>query len=561
MKAATAGENSICWQNLGAELVYSQDCSGKYLSFYWQAAGDYGLSNEKVVGSSLEETIAPVAKEDYCQKIRRILERRNPEQCYFLFEYQGKSFPFELVISPVLSSDGKANSVLVIGHLLKDTSLLNNSGRGDNSPACDRQLLNEISRKILRTLNLEKIWQQTVDSLGEALQVSRCLIISYNPKKERLKVEAEYCQESLKSMLAFQLDLESQPHLKQALACEVPIALDLIERDPYQQKSMLVMSTRNQKHSNGLICLQQCDRYRHWNQAERELVRELAERVGVAIAQAKLYQELERAKIEAEEASRLKSNFLASTTHELRTPLTGIIGFLKLIVDEVADDPKEQREFIEEAYNCALHLLNLINDILDIAKIEAGKMELEFAAVELEEILNNVENFTNPQAQQKHLTFKIKRPATLTPVTIYGNYQRLLQVMLNLVGNAIKFTQEGGVMVSAEVRKKPIKFHNQEFPGAVKISVADTGIGVSLEKQQRLFDNFFQVDGSHTKAYEGTGLGLGISRKLVEAMGGEISFYSMGEGLGSTVTFTVPLHHLPVMETLPSADDSVDRSS
>ena len=561
MKAATAGENSICWQNLGAELVYSQDWSGKYLSFYWQTAGDYGLSNEKVVGSSLEETIAPVAKEDYCQRIRRVLERRSPEQCYCLFEYQGKSFPFELVISPVLSGDGKANSVLVIGHLLNDTSLLNNSGRGDSSPACDRQLLSEISRKILRTLSLEKIWQQTVDSLGEALQVSRCLIISYNSEQEQLKVEAEYRQESLKSMLAFQLDLESQPHLRQAIASGVPIALDLIANDLYQRKSLLVMSTRNQERINGLICLQQCDRYRHWNQVERELVRELAERVGVAIAQAQLYQELERAKIEAEEASRLKSNFLASTTHELRTPLTGIIGFLKLIVDEVAEDPQEQREFIEEAYNCALHLLNLINDILDIAKIEAGKMELEFAAVELDEILNNVENFTHPQAQQKHLTFKIKRPATLTPVTIYGNYQRLLQVMLNLVGNAIKFTQEGGVMIGAEVRKKPIKFHNQEFPGTVKISVADTGIGVSLEKQQRLFDNFFQVDGSHTKAYGGTGLGLGISRKLVEAMGGQISFYSMGEGLGSTVTFTLPLHHLPVMETLPSADDSVDLGS
>ena len=135
-------------------------------------------------------------------------------------------------------------------------------------------------------------------------------------------------------------------------------------------------------------------------------------------------------------------------------------------------------------------------------------------------------------------------------MTIYGNYQRLLQVMLNLVGNAIKFTHEGGVVISAEIGSKKVTFNDKLFPGMVKISVADTGIGVSLEKQNQLFENFFQVDGSHTKSYGGTGLGLAISQKLVEAMGGKISFYSMGEGLGSTVTFTVPLSYLPVMKTI-----------
>ena len=125
----------------------------------------------------------------------------------------------------------------------------------------------------------------------------------------------------------------------------------------------------------------------------------------------------------------------------------------------------------------------------------------------------------------------------------------MLQVILNLVGNAIKFTHEGGIVITAEIIRKTLVLNRQEFPGMVKIGVADTGIGVSLEKQDKLFENFFQVDGSHTKSYGGTGLGLAISQKLVEAMGGTISFYSMGEGLGSTVTFTVPLAHLPIIET------------
>jgi signal transduction histidine kinase len=191
----------------------------------------------------------------------------------------------------------------------------------------------------------------------------------------------------------------------------------------------------------------------------------------------------------------------------------------------------------------------LIDDILDIAKIEAGKMKLDLGSVDLNELFHNVENFTRSQAQQKKLNLRIKIPATYDNIAIYGNYQRLLQVMLNLVGNAIKFTREGGVTISAEVVPKKVNRHNQEFLGMLKISVADTGIGVPLDKQEKLFQNFFQIDSGRSREYGGTGLGLAISQKLVEAMGGKISFYSMGEGLGSTVTFTVPLTHLPVIKT------------
>ncbi|MGD1922055.1 MAG: sensor histidine kinase, partial [Pleurocapsa sp.] len=239
----------------------------------------------------------------------------------------------------------------------------------------------------------------------------------------------------------------------------------------------------------------------------------------------------------------------ANTSHELRTPLNGIIGFLKLLLEGMADDAEEQHEFIAEAYKSSIHLLNLINDILDIAKIEAGKMDLELTEVELDELFQNVDNLIRTQAEHKGLNFQFKYPATMTPVTLYGNYQRLLQVMLNLVGNGIKFTQEGGIVISAEINNKKVESQGIELPGMVKISVADTGIGVSLEKQNKLFENFYQVDGSRTKSYGGTGLGLAISQKLVEAMGGTISFYSMGDGLGSTVTFTVPLTHLPVIKT------------
>ncbi|NEP19765.1 MAG: hypothetical protein F6J97_23245 [Leptolyngbya sp. SIO4C1] len=305
-----------------------------------------------------------------------------------------------------------------------------------------------------------------------------------------------------------------------------------------------------------------------WHPLEIELINELTDQVGTAIAHAKLFgesqtlaeelrhaneklllknDELEEARQQAEEASRLKSEFLANTSHELRTPLNGMIGFLKLVLDGMADDPEEQQEFLRESHKSALHLLNLINDVLDIAKIEAGKMEIDFSDVSLCDLFQHVDNFARPQTEQKHLYLNLSMPQTHDEVKLYGNYQRLLQVLLNLVGNAIKFTPTGGITVSAEIKLQPVEFDQQTWPGFVKISVADTGIGVSLEKQDRLFQTFSQVDGERTRQYGGTGLGLAISQRLVEAMGGQVQFISMGESLGATVTFTTLLYQEPVM--------------
>ncbi|MBD2005178.1 GAF domain-containing protein [Trichocoleus sp. FACHB-40] len=415
-----------------------------------------------------------------------------------------------------------------------------------------QKLLSQIARNIRRTLDLDTIWQQTVKGLGEGLNVSRCMICNYESCSPKVQVVAEYCQESVRSLLGQYLPLAEDPYLKQGLEAKgEPVVVEQAGGNSFGYQSVLVVSTSYQNQPNGLLSIQQCDRTRRWSEAEVELVRELADQVGTAIAHAKLYKELEQASEQAEEASRLKSEFLANTSHELRTPLNGMIGSLKLILDGTVDEPEEQLEFIQDAYRSALHLLNLINDILDVAKIEAGKMELELGQVKLEELFGDVEEFTRNQAQMKNLSLCIQMPPTHDEVILYGNYQRLLQVMLNLIGNAIKFTHEGGVTVSAEVSKKKIKFAGQEFPGLVKVQVADTGIGVSLDKQDKLFQSFSQVDGSRTRQYGGTGLGLAISQRLVEAMGGVVNFYSMGEGLGSTVTFTVPLYQEPVMISTP----------
>lgn len=411
------------------------------------------------------------------------------------------------------------------------------------------RLLTKISRKIRRTLDLETIWQQTVNSLGEALKVSRCLLLEEAIEVNNFDVKAEYCEPSYPSMLGMRLDVNQHSFLKEIKLQKTPLIIEEFKPEEFQIKSILVINTVHRQEINGIICLQQCDRHRHWSALEIELVEELADQVGTAIAHANIYKRLEKANLEAEEVSRLKSEFLASTSHELRTPLNGIIGFLKLVLDDMADDEEEQQEFIQQAYNSAIHLLNLINDILDIAKIEAGKVEFEFKPISLQEICDNMYKFAHNQAKKKNIDFAINIPQTYDSILIYGDYQRLLQVMLNLVGNSLKFTEEGEIKITAEIVQKKINRDGLNFPGFVKISVSDTGIGVSLDRQERLFEKFYQVDGTLTKSYDGTGLGLTISKQLVEAMGGKIYFYSMGEGLGSTVTLTIPLSQLPIVKS------------
>ena len=553
--------HEIRWQQLGAELVFTQDFAGNFLSFWWSKGEEYGVnpnfafeaSNSEYPTSLLNTIFTPVDAEAYLEKIRRVIKRRLPEQCYCLFQCGEISYSFELVISPILSAQREPQAVLVMGHLLEAEEMF--SFAQDEVPAAIysyQKLLNQVVRKIRRSLDLETIYQQTVNNIGSTFAASRCLILANHRNITKLSVEAEYCANQYCSVTEYQINWQKETHLQQALESSYPLAIDFMASDLLERKSGLVVSTNYDSEDNVLIYLQQCDRYRHWTTAEMEMLKEIAEQVEAAISLAKLYREVEQASIQAEEANRLKSDFLANTSHELRTPLNGIIGFLKLLLEGMADNAEEQHEFIEEAYKSSIHLLNLINDILDIAKIEAGKMDLELTEVELDELFQNVDNLIRNQAEQKGLNLQLKYPATMTPVILYGNYQRLLQVMLNLVGNGIKFTQEGGIVISAEVNNKKVESQGIELPGMVKISVADTGIGVSLEKQNKLFENFYQVDGSRTKSYGGTGLGLAISQKLVEAMGGTISFYSMGDGLGSTVTFTVPLTHLPVIKTVQS---------
>lgn len=259
----------------------------------------------------------------------------------------------------------------------------------------------------------------------------------------------------------------------------------------------------------------------------KEVVRRLQQQ---ELALTRLNRNLEHANLELDRANRLKSEFLANTSHELRTPLNSIIGFLRLVLDGFCDNPEEEREFLRNAYDSARNLLNLINDLLDSARIEAGKMEVKLVEVSIPQVFAEVRKLSRIQAEQKQLrlTFIPPRGESL----VRGDPGKLQQVLVNLVANALKFTPAGEV----EVRARALT-----SKGHVRFEVRDTGIGIATEAQRHLFKKFVQGDGSTTRQYGGTGLGLAICKNLVEFMGGQIWLHSPGQGQGTTVSFTLPL--------------------
>lgn len=307
---------------------------------------------------------------------------------------------------------------------------------------------------------------------------------------------------------------------------------------------------------------------------------------------------------EAQNANQLKNEFLATTSHELRTPLNGIINCIRLVKDGYCDSKEEEIEFLEQADDAAIHLLGIINDVLDISKIEAGKLSVTLEKVNLQKILSEVIDLQSVPIQKKGLEFKT--PLWQENIFVHADPAKLKQVLLNVVGNAVKFTESGAIAIALKVEQEnnltqlsdkisPLPLQNQNlltskskteippngdrsfstemplddldsqsdkdfYPSSainrkIIITISDTGIGIDPTQQDKLFRPFVMVDGSTTRRFGGTGLGLAISRNLIELMGGTISLYSPGEGQGTTVNISLPL-----VEIIPVADFAHQKS-
>ena len=398
--------------------------------------------------------------------------------------------------------------------------------------------LGEVSQAVSSTLNLQKVLATIVAHAAELSGTESGAIYEFDEASEEFQLRATHrmSEELIQAIQEAGVKLGETALGWAGVNREAVQIPDILEEPTYPTSEIMkqegfrallaVPLLREDRLIGGLVV-----RRRAPGQFQKEtvdLLQTFATQSALAIQNARLFREIEAKGRELEIASKHKSDFLANMSHELRTPLNAILGYTELILDKIYGEvPENIQEVLERVEKNGRHLLGLINDVLDLSKIEAGQLVLSLDDYSMKDVVHTVFTSVESLAAEKNLELKV----SVSPEVAYGkgDHRRISQVLLNLVGNAIKFTEEGEVRIEA-------KASNDNFV----VSVSDTGPGLSEADTQMIFEEFHQVDGSSTRKKGGTGLGLSIAKRIVEMHGGRIWVEST-EGKGSTFWFTLPV--------------------
>jgi PAS domain S-box-containing protein len=404
--------------------------------------------------------------------------------------------------------------------------------------------LAQIGTILSSSLERQYILDMATKYVVELLDVDHCGIVLINDDNPTMGViTAEY---PATGQIGLSIELTANPVFEAHTSNDVAVFYD-VPNDPRFAgsqpilgamgiKSMMIIRLVVKGKLVGSLGLDMVNQHRHFTPEDVETCRTLANQIGLAIENAELYER-------ALEANELKSQFLATMSHELRTPLNAIIGYSEMLLAGIYGTlTDKQRDRLQRVFSNAQSLLDLINDVLDLAKIESGRMNLMIESLDVLPIINSAVSNITPQAEKKKLRVVTELANKLPPVK--ADSVRLRQIILNLLSNAVKFTHEGSVRIAANLLDISIVPPRIELPEGeyISIIVEDTGIGIAPENFNLIFDAFRQVDGAFTRQYEGTGLGLSITRQLLEMQGGRIWLDSQ-LGAGSRFTIVIPVTH------------------
>ena len=400
------------------------------------------------------------------------------------------------------------------------------------------EALGEISQTVNTTLDLETVLTSIVRHAVQLSKADAGTIYEFDETEQVFVPRTNYglSDEFIQAMRESKQRVGDKTVLGQSAEKRLPEQIpDLVNAPDYPISYMkqtdfrallAVPLLRKDRHIGGLVVRRKVAG--EFTDSIVNLLQTFAAQSVIAIHNARLFHEIEDKGREIEIANKHKSEFLANMSHELRTPLNAILGYTELIIDNIYGDvPEKIQEVLERVEKNGRHLLNLINDVLDLSKIEAGRLTLSLNEYSMHDIIQTVFTSVEALAAEKNLDLNVKIRGVLN--TGKGDEQRIAQVILNLLGNAIKFTEQGKIEVEATIS-------NESF----LVSITDTGPGLSEPDQKRIFEEFRQADASSTRVKGGTGLGLSISKKIVEMHGGRI-WVDSNLGKGSTFSFTLPI--------------------